>query len=57
MEYDEDLSYIHRSKASPEDFVESRTSYEDMIYYADGLARFIDEIKDAIGNGKLIYKE
>lgn len=57
MEYDEDLSYIHRSKASPEDFVESRTSYEDMIYYADGLARFIDEIKDAIGNGNLILKE
>lgn len=57
MDYDEDLSYIHMSKIFPEDFIESRTSYEDMIGYADGLARFIDEIKDAIGNGKLIYKE
>lgn len=57
MEYDGGLSYIHRSKASPEDFVESRISYEDMIDYADGLAWFIDEIKDAIGEGKLILKE
>ena len=57
MEYDEGLSYIHRSKASPEDFVESRTSYEDMIDYADGLVYFIDSLKDEIGSGNLIYKE
>ena len=57
IEYDNELSYIHRSKASPEDFVESRTSYEDMIDYADGLAYFIDSLKDEIGRGNLIYKE
>ena len=57
IEYDGELSYIHRSKASPEDFVESRISYEDMIDYADGLAYFIDSLKDEIGSGNLIYKE
>ena len=57
LEYDDELSYIHKSKSSPEDFIESRTSYEDMINYADGLTRFINEIKDEIGNGNLAYKE
>ena len=57
IEHDDDLSYIHMSKSFPEDFIESRTSYSDMINYADGLAYFIDRLKDEIGNGNLIYKE
>lgn len=57
IEHDDDLLYIHMSKSFPEDFVESRTSYEDMINYADGLAYFIDRLKDDIGRGNLIYKE
>lgn len=57
MEYDDDLSYISMSKSFPEDFIESRTSYEDMINYADGLSYFIDRLKVEIGRGNLIYKE
>ena len=57
LEYDSDLSYISMSKSFPEDFIESRTSYEDMINYADGLKYFIEELKTEIGNGNLKYKE
>ena len=57
IEYDDGLSYNHMSKFFPEDFIESRTSYEDMINYADGMSYFIDELKGEIGNGNLIYKE
>lgn len=57
IEHDDDLSYIRMSKSFPEDFIESRTSYSDMIDYADGMAYFIDRLKVEIGNGNLIYKE
>lgn len=57
IEHDDELSYIYMSKYHPEDFIESRISYSDMINYADGLVYFIDRLKDEIGNGNLIYKE
>ena len=56
LEYDDELSYTHMSKSFPEDFIENRTSYSDMIDYADGMAYFIDRLKVEIGNGNLIYK-
>jgi hypothetical protein len=57
MENDNDLSYISMSQSFPEDFVESRTSYEDMIDYANGLKYFIEELKDEIANGKIVFIE
>lgn len=57
MENDKDLSYINMSDFYPEDFVESRTSYEDMIDYANGLKYFIEELKDEIANGRIVFIE
>lgn len=39
-------SYIHMKKSFPEDFVESRTDWDDMVDYADNMADFIQEIMD-----------
>ena len=57
MESDKDLSYISMSDFYPEDFVESRTSYEDMIDYANGLKYFIEELKDEIAKGRIVCIE
>ena len=57
MDYDSDLSYINMSDSFPEDFIESRTSYEDMINYADGLKYFIEELKDEIAKGRIVFIE
>ena len=57
MDYDSNLSYINMSKSFPEDFIESRTSYEDMIDYADGLKDFIEELKDEIATGRIVFIE
>lgn len=57
MDYDSNLSYINMSQSFPEDFIESRTSYEDMIDYADGLKYFIEELKDEIANGRIVFIE
>lgn len=57
MDYDSNLSYINMSQSFPEDFIESRTSYEDMIDYADGLKDFIEELKDEIAKGKIVFIE
>ena len=57
MDYDSNLSYINMSQSFPEDFIECRTSYEDMIDYADGLKFFIEELKDEIATGRIVFIE
>ena len=39
-------SYIHMKESFPEDFIESRTDWEDMVNYADEMASFIKEIME-----------
>lgn len=39
-------SYIHMKRSFPEDFVESRTDWNDMADYADEMASFIEELMD-----------
>ena len=39
-------SYIHMKKSFPEDFIESRTDWDDMVNYADEMASFIKEIME-----------
>ena len=39
-------SYIHMKRSFPEDFVESRTDWNDMVDYADEMASFIEELME-----------
>ena len=39
-------SYIHMKRSFPEDFIESRTDWDDMVDYADEMASFIKEIME-----------
>lgn len=54
IEYDGDLSYCTVRENSPEDLIESRTSWDEMKNYADGLAYFIESLKSEIADGKII---
>lgn len=54
LEYDNDLSYCCVREASPEDLIESRTDWDAMKSYADGLSYFIDSLKSEIAEGKII---
>lgn len=54
LEYDNDLSYCWVREASPEDLIESRTDWDAMKSYADGLAYFIESLKSEIADGKII---
>ena len=57
IEYDDSLNYCYVMRHRPEDLCESRTDWDDMKTYADGLAYFIEDIKDAIANGEIIFKD
>ena len=56
IEYDCDLSYCTVREHSPEDLIESRTSWDEMRNYANGLASFIDSLKSEIVNGTICVK-
>jgi hypothetical protein len=56
LEYDNDLSYCTVREHSPEDLIESRTSWDEMRNYADGLAYFIGSLKSEIANGTICVK-
>ena len=56
LEYDSDLSYCTVREYSPEDLIESRTSWDEMKNYADGLDSFINSIKSEIANGTICVK-
>ena len=51
LQYDGDLSYCWVREASPEDLIESRTDWDEMKSYADGLAGFISALKSEIAEG------
>ena len=48
------LTYCNMRERSPEDLIESRTSWEELESYADEMYYFIDEIKSEIANGTII---
>ena len=54
IDFDEDLSYCDISSRSPEDLIESRTDWDDMKSYADGLEAFISALKSEIANGTIV---
>lgn len=54
---DDDLSYIWLSEDNHEDLCESRTDWESLKGYTDGLYAFIKQVKREFEEGKLIYKE
>jgi hypothetical protein len=56
LEYDNDLSYCTVREHSPEDLIESRTSWDEMKSYANGLAYFIGSLKSEIANGTICVK-
>lgn len=45
-------SYIDRKRRAPEDFIESRTNWDDMMDYADEMANFINELMEDMANTK-----
>ena len=53
-DFDDDLSYCDAIERHPEDLCESRTDWEDMKSYADGLYYFIESLKSEIAEGKII---
>ena len=53
IDYDDDLMYCSVVNKFPEDLCESRTDWDEMCAYADGLNNFINQLKSEIANGKL----
>ena len=45
-------NYINMKSKFPEDFVESRTDWDDMMDYADEMANFINELMEDMANTK-----
>ena len=45
-------SYIDRKRRAPEDFIKSRTDWDDMMDYADEMANFINELMEDMANTK-----
>lgn len=46
--YEQRPRYISFSNSFPEDFIEGRTSFDDMIEYADEMKYFIEDLLDTI---------
>lgn len=46
-------NYINMKRSFPEDFIESRTDWDDMVNYADEMASFIKEIMEDLANNKV----
>lgn len=51
LEYDDGLFYCNARDRCPEDICELRTDWDSMKEYADGLANFIDSLKNEIATG------
>ena len=47
-------TYINMKSKFPEDFIESRTDWDDMVNYADEMEFFIKEIMDDMVNAKTL---
>ncbi len=57
INYDEGLAYLSAKNNHSEDLIESRTSWDEMKNYADGLYRFIDSIISDVATGKIIVSQ
>lgn len=53
INYDEGLTYLDAKNNHPEDLIESRTSWDEMKDYADGLYRFVDSLISDIVTDKI----
>ncbi len=53
INYDEGLTYLIAKNNHPEDLIESRTSWDEMKSYADGLYWFIDSLISDIVTNKI----
>lgn len=54
INYDNELIYLTAKNNNPEDLIESRTSWDEMKDYADGLYWFINSIISDVVIGKII---
>ena len=54
INYDKDLTYLNAKNNNPEDLIESRTSWDEMKGYADGLYWFINSIISDVVKDKII---
>lgn len=57
INYDNDLIYLDAKNNNPEDLKESRTSWDNMKDYADGLYWFIDSVISDVVAGKIIVSQ
>lgn len=57
INYDEGLNYLSAKNNAPEDLIESRTSWDEMKEYADGLYYFIDSVISDVVIGKIIVSQ
>lgn len=55
IDYDNDLYYLNLKKYYSEDLTESRTNWEDLLDYANGMYYFIEELKHEIASGNIKY--
>lgn len=56
-DYLDNLSYLSAKDNYPEDLIESRTDWERMKDYADGMYYFIHDLIKDIANGKIIVND
>ena len=56
-DYLDNLSYLSANDNHPEDLIESRTDWESMKDYADGMYYFIQDLIDDIAEGKIIVND
>ena len=57
INYDESLTYLSAKNNHPEDLIESRTSWDEMKDYADGLYWFINSVISDVVTGKIIVSQ
>lgn len=57
IDWDEGLCYCTTKDRSPEDLIESRTDWDEMKSYADGLYYFIESLKREIAEGKIVLAQ
>ena len=57
INYDKDLTYLNAKNNNPEDLIESRTSWDEMKGYADGLYWFINSIINDVVMDKIIIPQ
>lgn len=57
INYDNDLNYLSAKNNNPEDLIESRTSWDEMKDYADGLYWFINSVISDVVSGKIIVSQ